>query len=211
MKGNLKESIKTKVKAKAEAVKEKLKGAKKCAALAAALGVAAALAGCASANPASRANESGVEDVSPVVKVVLENSSSNTVSIVLKNTIGDGVLASADSAGSTETQTATPTLSIPIRVDARYNDALAAANSTSKNVLGSLGDGLGAVLDMMVSKKTGTVNAKTKDGKDVVVSCENGQCSIRTDCAGGACAPSTACEGGSCAPASACTGSACKD
>lgn len=179
---NLKEEIKSKVKAKAEAVKAKMKGAKKCAAFAAALCAAATFAGCASANPASRANESSVEDVSPTVRVELNNSSSNTVSIVLRNTIGDGVLASADSSGSTETQTATPTLDIRTKVDARYNDALAAANSTSKNVLDSLGDGYGAVLDMMAAKKTGTVNAKTKDGQDVVVSCENGQCSICTDC-----------------------------
>ena len=177
-----KKPIKEKVKEKAKALKEKLKGAKKCAALVAALGAAATFAGCASANPASRANESGVEDVSPAIKVEINNSSSNTVSIVLRNTIGDGVLASADSSGSTETQTATPTLDIRTKIDARYNDAMAAATSTSKNVLDSLGEGFGAVLDLMASKKSGTVDAKTKEGKAVKVSCENGQCSICEDC-----------------------------
>jgi len=179
---NMKDKIKSKVKAKTNAVKEKLKGAKKCAAFAAALGAAVTFAGCASANPASRANESSVDDVSPTIKVEINNSSSNTVSIVLKNTIGDGVLASADSSGSTETQTATPTLDIRTKIDARYNDAMAAASTTSKGVIDSLTEaGANKVLAMMADKSTGTVEVQKKDGSMATVKCENGQCSFCSD------------------------------
>lgn len=181
---NIKEKIKSKVKSKANAVKDKMKGsAKKCAAFAAALGAAATLAGCASANPASRANESSVKDVSPTIKVELNNSVSNTVSIVLKNTIGDGVLASADSSGSTETQTATPTLDIRTKVDARYNDALAAASTASKGVIESLTEaGANKVLSLMADKSTGTVEVQKKDGTTVTVECKDGQCAIKKNC-----------------------------
>ena len=180
-------SIKDKIKAKAKSVKDKLKGSKsskssrKCAAIVAALGlsgVAAALSGCATADPASRANDNKVGDIEPTVKVVMENSSSNTVSVVVKTTLGDGLLASADSAGSTETQTATPTTSIPIRIDARYNDALAAASTTSRSVLGTIGEGLGAVLDLMASKKDGTVTVQKTDGTTATVECKDGQCTF---------------------------------
>lgn len=172
--------IKEKVKAKAKALKEKLKGsAKKCAALVAVLCVA----GCMDTNPASRQNSNRFGDVEPAVKVVIgEGACSNVVNVTMPVTIGDGVLASADSSGSTETQTATPTLDIRTKVDARYNDALAAATPASKAVLSSLGEGLGAVLDLMASKKDGKVNATTNDGKNVVVECANGQCKICEDC-----------------------------
>lgn len=169
--------IKEKVKAKAKILKEKLKGsAKKCAALVAILCVA----GCMDTNPASRANDNKVGDIEPTVKVIFEEGAcSNTVTVTMPVTLGDGVLASADSAGSTETQTATPTLDIRTKIDARYNDALAAATPASKAVLGSLGEGLGAVLDLMESKKYGKVNATTNDGKNVVVECANGQCTVK--------------------------------
>ena len=179
----MKVKIKDEVKAKAAAVKAKAKAkckgnaCKACAALA----LLALVAGCMDTNPASRATSNAIGDLEPTVKICIgENACSNAISVVIRNTFGDGAIASADSAGSTETQTATPSMSIPVRIDARYNDAIAAA--TPAAVLGSLGEGLGAVLDMMVSKKTGTVAAKTKDGKDVTVKCENGQCSVCEDC-----------------------------
>ena len=101
-------------------------------------------------------------------------------------TTGDGALASADSAGSTETQTATPTLDVRARLDARYNDAIAGATSASRSLLGSIGDGLTAVLDLMASKKSGAVPVTLTDGSAATVRCENGQCSL---CAEGDCQP----------------------
>ena len=94
------------------------------------------------------------------------------------------MLASADSAGSTETQTATPTLDVRTRVDARYNDALAAASTASKGVIDSLTEaGANKVLSLMADKSTGTVEVQKKDGTTATVKCENGQCEICTDCA----------------------------
>ncbi len=181
-----KEPVKAKIKAKAKATKEKvkgkLKGAKACAIAAALLALGLGVVGCASANPASRATSNEIGDVEPDVKVVLKNSSSNTVSVTVTTTFGDGALASADSEGSTETQTATPTIDIRTKIDARYNDALAAASTASRSVLGMIGDGVSGVLDLMSSKKTGTVKVTKTDGTPATVKCEDGQCSFCEDC-----------------------------
>lgn len=177
--------IKEKVKAKAKILKEKLKGsAKKCAALILCGGMLAAVSGCASANPASRANDNKVGDIEPRVKVVFEEGAcSNTVTVTMPVTLGDGVLASADSSGSTETQTATPTLDIRTKIDARYNDAIAGATTASKGVLETLlSSSANKVLDLMASKETGTVEVTRKDGTTATVKCENGQCEICEDC-----------------------------
>ncbi len=175
------EAKKTKAKGKLAA---KVKARKRNVAAAAALFLCAALCGCMDTNPASRANSNRFGDVEPGVKVVIgENACSNTVSVTVPVTIGDGVLASADSAGSTETQTATPTLDIRTKIDARYNDAISGATAASKGVLGSIGDGITAVLDMMQSKKSGTVQVTKTDGTCATVKCENGQCEFAEDCA----------------------------
>ena len=175
-------TIKDKIKDKAKATKDKLKAkakggkCKACAALA----LLAALCGCMDTNPASRQNSNSFGDIEPTVKVVIgEGACSNTVSVVLKTTLGDGVLASADSSGSTETQTATPSMSIPVRVDARYNDALAAASTTSRGVIESLTEaGANKVLALMADKSTGSVEVTKKDGTTATVNCEGGQCSF---------------------------------
>lgn len=114
----MKAKIKSKVKAKAAAVKAKTKGIKAkvkgkckvgkcCAALALLL---ALCAGCMDTNPASRQTTADYGDI--VVKFS-EGCSSNYVSIV----IGDGAIASADSAGSTETQTTSPTQTTDVKPD----------------------------------------------------------------------------------------------
>lgn len=185
-----KKPIKEKVKGKAKALKEKLKGAKKSAALVAAL-VATVLCGCLDTNPASRVNDNRVGDIEPTVKVVIEQGAiSNTVAVTMPITLGDGLIASADSAGSTETQTATPTLDIRTKIDARYNDALAAASTTSKGVIESLTEaGANKVLSLMADKSTGTVEVQKKDGTTAAVECKDGQCSFKGsgDCSNGAC------------------------
>lgn len=197
---NLKDKIKSKVDKKTSGLKDKIKNKVngKCGKACVAFALLLALAGChmgeqPTAQPtAQRAQTSTITDNRIDIRVLaptnaVYDAEGNPVAAVR---IEIGNLTQANETSGTETQTATqtaspsntPTVSTPIQIDARYNDALAAASSTSKSVLGSLGEGLGTVLDMMVSKKTGTVSAKTKDGKDVTVECKDGQCSICEDC-----------------------------
>lgn len=117
------EAMKDKIadkKAKAKdkiAAKVKARGGK-CAALATLFAFACVLGGCMDTNPASRANSNRFGDVEPGVKIIIgENACSNTVSVTMPTTFGDGVLASADSAGSTETHTATPTQTTDVKPD----------------------------------------------------------------------------------------------
>lgn len=176
-------SIKEKVKAKAKAVKEKLKGkAKRCAKCVALLFSLAALAGCMTPNQASRGTSNENGDFEPSVDVTV-NGSSNTVSVVIRGTYGDGAIASADSSGSTESQTQTPTFDISPKTDLRYNDAMAAASTASRGVLETLTTaGANTVLSLMADKATGTVIVERADGGTATVKCENGQCSLCTDC-----------------------------
>lgn len=138
--------------------------------------VAFALCGCSTATPASRATTARY-DISVKVSVD-EHAKSTTVNVPF--TIGDGALASADSAGSTETQTATPTLDIKPDIDLRYNDAIAGASAASKDVLGALaGEAKEKVLALMQSKGTGTVEVKKADGTSATVECADGQCKFK--------------------------------
>ncbi|MBQ2628480.1 MAG: hypothetical protein IJG13_02265 [Kiritimatiellae bacterium] len=102
--------------------------------------------------------------------------------------------AQANETSGTETMTAspsnTPTVSTPIQIDARYNDAMAAANNVSKGVLESLTTaGANKVLALMSSKETGTVEVQKKDGTTATVECKDGQCSLAGSgtCADGSC------------------------
>lgn len=177
--------IKEKVKAKAKALKEKLKGsAKKCAALVAVFALAI-LAGCQTPEQASRSTANTNGDIEPTVKVAIgENAASNTVTVAIHVKLGDGAIASADSAGSTESQTQTPTFDIKPDLDVRYNDAIAGATSASKGVLETLlSASASKVVEMMASGGTGTVEVTKKDGTSATVKCENGQCEVCEDCA----------------------------
>jgi hypothetical protein len=142
--------------------------------------------GCQTPNQASRGTSNENGDFEPKVDVSVRGSS-NVVSVVIRNSYGDGAIASADSSGSTESQTQTPTFDIRPQTDLRYNDALSAASGTSKNILESLGSvltdtGKAKLLSMIESKATGTVTLDKKDGTKAVVTCENGQCTTCTDC-----------------------------
>lgn len=75
----------------------------------------------------------------------------------------------------------TPSFSLPISIDARYNDALSAATPVSRSTLSSIGSGIGAVLDLMVSKGSGSVSVTKKDGSAATVQCKDGQCSFVDD------------------------------
>ena len=180
-----KKPIKEKVKAKAKATKEKLKGAaKRASALLVLCGFLAALTGCQTPAQASRGTSNEEGDVEPTVKVVIgENATSNTVVVTQTITHGDGAIASADSSGSTESQTQTPTFDISPKTDVRYNDALAAASTTSKGILETLTTvGANKVLALMQSGGSGTVTVEKADGGQVNVTCENGQCTTCKDC-----------------------------
>ena len=173
---------KAKLKGKMAAKKAKLgKSAKVVAVLALAL----ALVGC-GADPRSRANQSELGDQTGTVTVhIAENSHSNSVYVVQRITAGDVGYQAADSSGSTETQSATPTWTFPISVDARYNDAIKSATDASKGVLESLMTAsANKVLALMQSGKSGTVEVAKKDGTVATVECEDGQCSY---CSDGAC------------------------
>ena len=183
MKITKKKPVKEAVKAKAKAVKQKVKGKiKGCAALVALAFAVVALSGCQTPNQASRGTSNENGDFEPSVDVKV-NGSSNVVSIVIRNSYGDGAIASADSSGSTETQTQTPTFDISPKTDLRYNDALAAASTTSKGILETLTTtGMNKVLALMQSGGSGTVTVEKADGGQAVVTCENGQCTTCTDC-----------------------------
>lgn len=194
-------SVKDKIKDKLAKTKAKVKGKLK--GTAAAVACLLLLAGCMDTAPASRYTASTIGDIT--VKNNVDDlrsrsgrAATNTaetaavkaplVSIATTIQLSDVTMASADSEGSTETQTATPTLDVRTRVDARYNDAIAGATSASKTVLGQIGDGATAVLDMMLSKKSGTVKVTKTDGTEATVECKDGQCSFADSaCVDGSC------------------------
>lgn len=197
-----KKPAKDRVKAKAKEVKAKVKGKVK--ALLALIGLAV-LTGCMTPEQASRSTAATVGDVSIensiaeikgsprgsadkacacADKCACAGTASATplISIVSKITFGDMALASADSAGSTESQAQTPTFDISPKTDLRYNDAIAGATSASKGVLETLlSTSANKVLELMQSKETGTVKVTKTDGTEATVKCENGQCSFCED------------------------------
>lgn len=164
----------------AEKKKKIARKAKGCASmLLCAFAIGCIVSGCMDTNPASRQTYASYGDIEPTVKIVFENATGNTVKVDMPITLGDGALASADSTGSTETQTATPTLDVRTRIDAKYNDALAAASTASKGVLETLmSASANKVLDLMSTKSSGTVKATRLDGSTVDVTCKDGQCYV---------------------------------
>ena len=188
----MKEKIKAKVKAKTKPIKQKVKAKvkptiakKKCKGGACSYVGAIAIAfmmtmfaGCLTPEQASRSTHNKNGDFEPSVDVTV-NGSSNTVSVVIRGTYGDGAIASADSSGSSETQTQTPTFDISPKTDVRYNDALAAASTGSKSVIEGLSDvSKNAVLAIMAAKGNGSVSVTKADGSEGTVKCADGQCSF---------------------------------
>ena len=194
-------SVKDKIKDKLAKTKAKVKGKLK--GTAAAVACLLLLAGCMDTAPASRYTASTIGDITVKNNVddlrsrpgraatnAIETAAVKAPLVSISTTIqlSDVTMASADSDGSTETQTATPTLDVRTRVDARYNDAIAGATSASKTVLGQIADGATSVLDMMLNKKSGTVKVTKTDGTEATVECKDGQCSfVAGACADGSC------------------------
>lgn len=180
-----KKAVKEAVKAKAKAVKTKVKGKLKggVAIVAAILGVAS-FCGCMTPEQASRSTHATYGDMEADVETEIgEKAHNNAVTVTVRVNIGDGAIASADSSGSTESQTQTPTFDISPKTDLRYNDALAAASTTSKGILETLTTtGMNKVLALMESGGSGQVTVEKTDGTSAVVTCENGQCTTCTTC-----------------------------
>ena len=192
-----KKPAKDKIKSKAKAVKVKVKGKIKgsVAIMAAILGLVL-FEGCMTPGQASRSTAATVGDVTienrieeikskpgPYAAKADQPAATPLIQIVSKITFGDMALASADSAGSTESQTQTPTFDISPKTDVRYNDALAAASTTSKGILETLtATGMNKVLALMDSGGSGQVTVEKKDGGQAVVTCEGGQCTTCKDC-----------------------------
>lgn len=95
-----KQEIRSKMKEMKARLQRKLKGAVPAAAVVCLM----VMAGCQTADPASRSNDASYGDLEPRVTI---NGSSNYVNVAI--TIGDGVLASADGGGDTQSNTPTQT------------------------------------------------------------------------------------------------------
>ena len=156
---------KAKAKISEKAAKVSKKAAKACALLALLL----AICGCATSEPASRSTSASYGDI--VVRFD-DRAQNNTGTI----TIGDGALASADSAGSTETTNASPTNDVKPDIDV----------SVPVNKAGA-GQSVGSVLGDAVA---GLINGTTKGSAPAT----SGQ-----DCTDGSCSEG-ACSDGSCTP-----------
>lgn len=158
------------------------KAAKACAVLA----LLAALTGCRMGEQptAQRAQTSIIRDNVITVNVVSypTNALASSQSVEPIH-VEVGNQAQANETSGTETMTAspsnTPTVSTPVQIDARYNDAMAAASNASRGVLETLlSSSANKVLEMMSSKKSGTVQVTKKDGTTATVECKDGQCTI---------------------------------
>ena len=127
----------------------------------AALMLAGVFAGCASADPRSRAASAHYRDI------VLEIGNSRNLTATI--TMGDGAFQTADSAGSTETQTATPTNTTDIRPQTDVNTTGGRTAGVLESIVGAFGTWL-----------------NTPDGK---AACSTGNCTTGGDCSDGACNP----------------------
>lgn len=189
---NIKQKVNAKVKAKTANIKQKVKGkvaakvGKSCAIAALLLAVAGCHMG--EQPTAQRAQTSIIRDNIITVNVVSypTNALASSQSVEPIH-VEVGNQAQANETSGTETMTAspsnTPTVSTPVQIDARYNDAMAAASNASKGVLESLTvAGANKVLAMMSDKSTGTVEVQKKDGTTATVECKDGQCAIKENC-----------------------------
>ena len=175
-----KEPLKERVKAKAKAVKAKVKAKIKASvAIMAAILSLVLYEGCSTATPASRATTATYQ-----FRFELGD---NAKSVTINTTMGDGALASADSEGSTETQTATPTLDIKPDVNLNYAQGGGITNrgtggkatGGAAGILESLtAEGLAMLKEYVTGKKSGTVTLQKKDGSTVTAECKDGSCTF---------------------------------
>lgn len=180
---NIKEKVKAKVAKAREKVKAKVGKAAKCCSVLGAIVLVLAEVGCMDTNPASRATNS-TDEIGDIL-VRFENCSNCTGTVNL--TKGDSALASADSSGSTETQTATPTNTTDIRPQTDVNTT----GGRSAGVLESMVGAFGTWLATPSGKAAAESAAACPDGK-----CATGNCTTG-NCADGSCTDGS-CTDGSC-------------
>ena len=161
--------------------KAKIKGKFALIAFALSLGVIAT--GCATADPSSRSTSGTYGDTEPSVKVVFEKGShNNTATITMSITMGDAAVASADSSGSTESMTATPTNTTDIKPQTDVNTTGGRSAGVLESLIGAFGTWL-----------------TTPSGKEAVGATAPADCT-GGDCKDGNCSPCTdgSCSDGSC-------------
>lgn len=197
-------TVRGKAKAEAKIAKAKRKIARKCkgkcAAIVAALGLALLATGCATSDNAQPAKANTMNNTFDDCIIVVATHASVSNRIVTADGTKDipavelftqtQSLENSGTDTTTQTTTQTPTTDVKPDIDVRYNDALAAASTASKDVLESLtAAGANKVLSMMASKESGTVEVTKTDGSKAMVECKDGQCSFTDSggCANGAC------------------------
>lgn len=162
---NIKEKVKAKVAKAKEKVKAKVGKCAKCAVILVAL---AAVAGCMDTNPASRATSSADK----VGDFDFRMEGCSNCHFAVNFTKGDSALASADSSGSTETQTATPTKTTDIRPQTDVNTT----GGRSAGVLESMVGAFGTWLATPSGKAAAESAAACPDGKCATGTCADGSC-----------------------------------
>lgn len=128
--------------------------------------------GCATSEPASRLTRGEYGDIT----VRLENSHSNYVHV----TVGDAAYASADSKGSTETQTANPTNTTDIKPETNVNTTGGRTAGILESMIGAFGAWLATP-----SGTAAAANAAKSGGACTGGDCSycpDGNCDTCTDC-----------------------------
>ena len=170
--------------------KAKIKGKFALIAFALSLGVIAT--GCATADPSSRSTSGTYGDTEPSVKVVFEKGShNNTATITVPITMGDAAVASADSSGSTESMTATPTNTTDIKPKTDVNTTGGRSAGVLETLIGAFGTWLTTPSGKEAVSATAPANSTGGDCKDGT--CKDGNCSPCTDgsCSDGSCSECT--------------------
>ena len=160
-----KDKIKGKAKVKKERkkgmkneIKYKVKGVAKIAIILLALGIA--LPGCQSADPASRSNRTSYGDISVV------NSSGVTL------TVGDGLIASADGGGDTQSNSPVQTTDIKPEVAAAFQGG-SAGTGGAKPSSGIVGEALSKLMGIL----GGSGGKLTVQEAETIKDCADGNCS----------------------------------
>ena len=165
--------------------KAKIKGKFALIAFALSLGVIAT--GCATADPSSRSTSGTYGDTEPSVRVVFEKGShNNTATITVPITMGDAAVASADSSGSTESMTATPTNTTDIKPKTDVNTTGGRSAGVLETLIGAFGTWLTTPSGKDAVSATAPANSTGGD-------CKDGNCSPCTDgsCSDGSCSECT--------------------
>lgn len=159
-----------KMQSKKNKLATQLKGVAKKTATATAMIAAMMVVGCQTADPASRSNQAAYGDQEPNIEI---NGSSNTVTVTI--TIGDGVYASADGGGDTQSNTPTQTTDVRPDIKAAVGAGATASGAAGNNpdfmsiavqaVYGWLGSNKGVTLtDSEKAAATAAATAACKDG-----------------------------------------------